>query len=186
MSYPSRPEETFSCLPQKMRRQQHDPIFLGLEPISRKPVSGAISGPFVSHHCLARHALCAKKQKRNKKMKEMKINCDLHLSCTPIPLSAAKDKCTSFTWIFFHLQFYSFLLFFVSYTFSKKGPYKSLHFKSLVKMHLFLNYFSIYRQFSKENIHTSGYKSGSSSIFRLAVVSLWQKSTIRWHSSAAV
>ena len=42
------------------------------------------------------------------------------------------------------------------------------------------------RQFSKENIHTSGYKSGSSSIFRLAVVSLWQKSTIRWHSSAAV
>ena len=49
-----------------------------------------------------------------------------------------------FTWIFFHLQFYSFLLFFVSYTFSKKGPYKSLHFKSLVKMHLFLNYFSLY------------------------------------------
>ena len=98
----------------------------------------------MSHHCLARHALCAKKQKRNKKMKEMKINSDLHLSCTPIPLSAAKDKCTSFTWIFFHLQFYSFLLFFVSYTFSKKGPYKSLHFKSLVKMHLFLNYFSLY------------------------------------------
>ena len=96
MSYPSRPEETFSCLPQKMRRQQHDPIFLGLEPISRKLVSGAISGPFVSHHCLARHALCAKKQKRNKKMKETKINSDLHFSCTLIPLSAAKDKCTEF------------------------------------------------------------------------------------------
>ena len=31
-----------------------------------------------------------------------------------------------------------------TYTFSKKGPYKSLHFKSLVKMHLFLNYFSLY------------------------------------------
>ena len=33
---------------------------------------------------------------------------------------------------------------------------------------------------------TSGYKSGSSRILRLAVVSLWQKSTIRWHNSAAV
>ena len=75
-------------------------------------------------------------------MKEMKINSDLHFSCTPMQqkinvrvLHGSFSICNS-------IHSYCFLS--VSYTFSKKGPYKSLHFKSLVKMHLFLNYFSIH------------------------------------------
>ena len=79
-------------------------------------------------------------------MKEMKINSDLHFSCAPIPLSAAKDKCAEFfTWIFFHLHsILSHCFFLYHIHFQKKELHKSLHFKSLVKMHLLLNHFYIY------------------------------------------
>ena len=79
-------------------------------------------------------------------MKEMKINSDLHFSCAPIPLSAAKDKCTEFYMDLFPSTFLFFITVFFLYHihFQKKELHKSLHFKSLVKMHLFLNYFYIY------------------------------------------
>ena len=86
--------------------------------------------------------LCVlKNKKRNKKWRKRKsIVIYIFLAHQYHWLSVAKDKCTSFLHRSFSIcnSILPLIVFLYHIHSTKKGPYKSLHFKSLVKMHLFL------------------------------------------------